>query len=139
YEEGPFMLDPGVDGFTKLFTKETRFGSKEAMLTIQYEADFKPSRYARTVQPKGSYDGTADSNGAMVGPTVDLVEVYQMQANGFDVQNPGAGYDPANPWLGRDPRLDVAILREGEVIPRRHGDGVNDLYVLSPHPLKTYA
>lgn len=139
YNNGPYSLAPGVAGFRKLFTKATKFGSPESIFTVEYDANLKPSRYARTVQPKGSYDGTADSNGAMVGPTANLVEAYQMQANGLDIHDPLSGYDPAKPWAGRDPRLDITILHEGEIIPRRHGDGVNDLYVLSPHPLKTYA
>lgn len=53
-----------------------------------------------------SYEG-ADPGTA---PTQNLVNSYEMQATGENIDQPGSGYDPANPYEGRDPRLKQTVI-----------------------------
>lgn len=46
-------------------------------------------------------------------PSQNLVDAYQMQATGLDINEDGSGYDPSAPYEGRDPRLEATILRNG--------------------------
>ena len=135
YTSGVYKLDGGSDGFQKIFDRRSaNGGSSGAILTINYDRDFRPHQFPNTALPKGAFSGTKRNNGNFNGITSSLVEAYQMLANGMDIHNSNSGYDPANPWAGRDPRLDVTILRAGEVIPRKGGDGVNDVYTYDGHP-----
>jgi len=43
-------------------------------------------------------------------PTQNLVDAYEMKANGLGISDPNSGYNPALPYAGRDPRLDLTIL-----------------------------
>jgi len=43
-------------------------------------------------------------------PTQNLVDAYEMKANGLSISDPKSGYNPASPYAGRDPRLDLTIL-----------------------------
>jgi len=46
-------------------------------------------------------------------PTQNLVDSYEMRANGLSISDPTSGYNPATPYVGRDPRLDLTILYNG--------------------------
>ncbi len=135
---GVYSLDAGVEGFQSLFNRDTSFGlnTSEAMWTINYDRELKTHGYANATLPKGAFSGSKRNNSAYAGFDSRIVEAYQMQANGLDVHDGLSGYDPADPWTGRDPRLDITVLRSGEIIPAKGGDGVNDLYVFDPHPSK---
>lgn len=43
-------------------------------------------------------------------PTQNLVDSYEMMANGLKIIDPNSGYNPANPYTGRDPRLALTVL-----------------------------
>jgi hypothetical protein len=43
-------------------------------------------------------------------PTQNLVDSYEMKANGLSITDPNSGYNAALPYSGRDPRLDLTIL-----------------------------
>lgn len=43
-------------------------------------------------------------------PTQNLVDAYEMKANGLSISDPNSGYNPVTPYTGRDPRLDLTIL-----------------------------
>ena len=43
-------------------------------------------------------------------PTQNLVDAYEMKANGLSISDANSGYNPASPYTGRDPRLDLTIL-----------------------------
>lgn len=43
-------------------------------------------------------------------PTQNLVDAYEMSANGLSISEPNSGYNPGNPYAGRDPRLALTIL-----------------------------
>lgn len=132
-----YSLDPGVQGFKDLFTKASEYGAtSEAIFTISYDRDYKNQGYANAVVARGAYSGTKANNSCFIGATNDLVESFQMLANGLDVHDPASGYDPANPWDGRDPRLDETVVRAGEILPINGGDGINDVYIFDPHPKK---
>ncbi len=137
YNSGVYSLDQGVEGYQKLFTRESANGaSKGAILTINYNLDFKSHAYELCILPKGAFSGTRTNNSNYVGVISSLVEAYQMKSNGLSVSSSDSGYDPANPWENRDPRLDITILKNGDIIPIKGGDGINDLYVFDAHPSK---
>ncbi len=46
-------------------------------------------------------------------PTQNLVNAYEMQANGLPITNLASGYDPQNPYVGRDPRFYATVLYDG--------------------------
>jgi len=82
--------------------------------------------------PKGAFGGT-NKNSNYMGVTNRLVEAFQM-TNGLDVHDAASGYVPATPWVDRDPRLDITILRAGEEIPQKGGNGTTDTYIFDAHP-----
>ena len=43
-------------------------------------------------------------------PTQNLVDAYEMKANGLNISDPNSGYNPADPYTGRDPRFALTIL-----------------------------
>lgn len=43
-------------------------------------------------------------------PTQNLVDAYEMKANGLSIADPNSGYSAANPYAGRDPRFALSIL-----------------------------
>jgi hypothetical protein len=43
-------------------------------------------------------------------PTQNLVDAYEMQANGLPIEDAASGYDPAAPYAGRDPRLAFTVI-----------------------------
>jgi hypothetical protein len=43
-------------------------------------------------------------------PTQNLVDAYEMKANGLSISDPGSGYNPLDPYTGRDPRFALTIL-----------------------------
>ncbi|TKG93712.1 RagB/SusD family nutrient uptake outer membrane protein [Puteibacter caeruleilacunae] len=137
YAKGIYSLDMGASGFHKLFTRESANGaSNGAILTVNYDRDFKAHGYQNAILPKGAFSGTKKNNSNYAGISNNLVEAFQVKSSGLDVHDSNSGYDPANPWEDRDPRLDITALRAGEVIPIKGGDGVNDLYVYDAHPKK---
>ena len=137
YNSNVYSLDAGKDGYQRLFTRESANGtSNGAILTINYDRDFKAHSYQLCILPKGAFSGVRKNNSNYTGATSTLVEAYQMKTNGLSVTNPESGYDPANPWNNRDPRLDITILKSGEIIPAKGGDGINDLYLFDSHPKK---
>jgi hypothetical protein len=130
-----YSLDQGVNGFQKLFTRASANGAcNGAILTVNYDRDFKSHPYQTVISPKGAFCGTKKNNTNFVGASSITVESFQMLVNGLDVHDPASAYDPANPWQGRDPRLDITILRAGEIIPIKGGNGVSDLYIFDAHP-----
>jgi hypothetical protein len=135
---GDYSLDQGVSGFQKLFNRTTEFGQNTsgAILTISYDRDLYQNGYANATLPKGAFAGSKKNNSNYTGFSSRLVEAFQMQANGLDVHDLSSGYDPANPWTGRDPRLDITVLKNGDIIPVKGGDGESDLYVFDAHPKK---
>ncbi len=72
--------------------------------------------------------------GATVGgtrPTQNLVDQYEMQRTGLDIDEEGSGFDPDRPYHNRDPRLYATVIFnglpfKGEVIETFRG-GVNGL------------
>lgn len=43
-------------------------------------------------------------------PTQNLVDAYEMKANGLSISDPLSGYNPLDPYAGRDPRFALTIL-----------------------------
>lgn len=137
YHGGVYSLEPGAAGYQKLFTRASANGaSSEPILTLNYNRDFKSHGYEQVILPKGAFSGDRSNNSNYVGATSALVEAFQMKTTGLAVSNSNSGYNPADPWKDRDPRLAVSILRSGDIIPSKGGDGKNDLYVYDGHPRK---
>ena len=135
YNSGEYSLDPGERGFHQLFLNNSRYGSKGTIYTVLYDREFKGHTYPR-LAPKGLYSGIVGrSNGNFPGVTDVLVESFQMLSTGKDITEPDSGYDPSNPWNDRDPRLDITVLREGEVAPTTGAQGTAGPYTMfATHP-----
>ncbi|PCE66702.1 RagB/SusD family nutrient uptake outer membrane protein [Sediminicola luteus] len=130
---GVYSLDPGADGYARLFTTASEHGnSKESVLTSNYATGTRVHTYNRGMAAKGAYSGS-NKHGCYMGISNGLVEAFQMN-NGKDVHDKSSGYDDKNPWLDRDPRLDVTVLRAGESIPKKGGNGVDPTYIFDAHP-----
>lgn len=149
YDNSGHSLEPGIDGFQRLFTKSGE-GSAESIWAHYYDGAVYGSidggtgtshGYAYFSLPRGAAATAVNNNGSVrsqeghFGATSSLVEAYQM-TNGMNIRDIASGYNPANPWENRDPRLEATILHAGEVLPRRLGSGSSDTYVLNPHPTK---
>lgn len=50
---------------------------------------------------------------AMLYPTQNHVDLYEMKTTGRPISDPASGYNPQNPYLNRDPRLDFNVVRNG--------------------------
>lgn len=134
YNKGPYMLAPGAEGFSSLFTLAAENGGVQGIIwTSNYDISTRSHNYARMALPKGAFSGERVNNSHYITPTNKLVEAFQM-SNGLDIRDPASGYDPANPWVDRDPRLDITIIRAGESIPQIGGDGISPTYVFDAHP-----
>ncbi len=136
-QNGGFSLEPGIAGFQKLFSRDGETGTTEAMWTRFYDQTLGGTdhSWAFNTTPAGAYAGSG-TNRPCINFTSRFVEAFPM-ANGADIRDAGSGYDPANPWSGRDPRLDVTILKAGEELPKRTGNGTfepGDTYVLITNP-----
>ncbi|MDN5216859.1 RagB/SusD family nutrient uptake outer membrane protein [Fulvivirgaceae bacterium BMA12] len=143
YDNSGHSLEPGAEGYQRLFTKEGN-GSPESLWTKYYD----PTTYGAAdggtgtshgypffTLPTGSAAVAVNRNSpAAFGATSRLVEAYQM-TNGMDIHDAGSGYDESTPWDNRDPRLEITILHAGEELPRRGGSSLEDTYILNPHPL----
>lgn len=134
YNNGPYTLEPGAEGFSSLFTLDAENGGAQGIIwTSNYDIATRSHNYARMALPKGAFSGERVNNSHYITPTNKLVEAFQM-SNGLDIRDPASGYDPANPWVNRDPRLDITIIRAGESIPQIGGDGVSPTYIFDAHP-----
>ncbi len=76
--------------------------SKEVIFSTRESAQNYFERYNFPVGYEGGNSGTC--------PTQNLVDAFEMKANGLGIDEPGSGYNPANPYAGRDPRLAFTIL-----------------------------
>ncbi|MFZ4262785.1 RagB/SusD family nutrient uptake outer membrane protein [Sphingobacterium sp. HJSM2_6] len=138
YNSKVYSLDQGETGYQNLFSRTAgSTNSNEAILTLNYNRDFKSHGYQVVILPKGAFSGSRANNSNYVGATDALVEVYQMKSNGKPIKETNAGYNPAKPWENRDPRLTTTILKGGDLIPIKGGDGLNNLYVYDAHPRKS--
>lgn len=50
---------------------------------------------------------------AMIYPTQNHVDLYEMKTTGRPIADPASGYNPQNPYANRDPRLDFNVVRNG--------------------------
>lgn len=76
-------------------------------LILEKRQDFSNSfEVANT--PVGFQGGTTGTC-----PTQNLVEAYEMQATGLNINENGSGYIAANPYGGRDPRFYQTVLYNG--------------------------
>jgi hypothetical protein len=137
YESGQYSLEPGIEGFARMFSTETDNDarpSNETIFITTYDANFRYHGYANYIAPKGAYAGTKKNNSSYLGATAAMIEAFQMSTTGKFVMDSESGYNSTNPWENRDPRLEITILHAGEIIPKKGGDGVTPTYTLDPHP-----
>jgi len=57
-------------------------------------------------------------------PTQKMVDVYEM-SNGKTIDDPTSNYDPQNPYVNRDPRLDMTIVRPGQMWNGRYFNSID--------------
>jgi len=128
-----YLLETGAAGFKKIFTfAEENGGSKDVILNSNYDLSSRTHAYARCILPKGAYSGSIPNNSNYIGITNNLVEAFQT-LNGQDIHSGTSGYNQAKPWDNRDPRLDITVLRAGESIPKKGGNGTAT-YTYDAHP-----
>jgi hypothetical protein len=54
-------------------------------------------------------------------PSQNLVDAFEMQANGLPITDAGSGYDATNPYAGRDPRLKQIVGVNGDILGKVPG------------------
>ena len=81
-----------------LTTKELIFERRQVAAN-SFEASNFPIGY------EGGNTGTC--------PTQNLVDAYEMKANGLNINDSGSGYKPLLPYTGRDPRFALSVLYNG--------------------------
>lgn len=74
--------------------------------------------FGRNEAPSNSFETSNTAIGFVGGktgtcPTQNLVDAYEMKANGKGINETGSGYDATNPYAGRDPRFAATILYNG--------------------------
>ncbi|MEO1011900.1 MAG: RagB/SusD family nutrient uptake outer membrane protein [Bacteroidota bacterium] len=145
YANSGHSLEPGADGFARLFTKAGEMTS-EALWTKYYSQTTLGGSNSQTglshgkpfhSLPPGSAGNSGNRNSnSTFNATSRMVEAFQ-SSNGLDIRDPANTlYDINNPWANRDPRLDVTIIHSGDELPRRNASGIADTYVVNPHPLE---
>lgn len=85
--------------YTKVVNNVT---SKEVIFSTREDAQNYFEKYNFPVGYEGGNSGTC--------PTQNLVDAYEMKANGLGIFETGSGYDPLNPYTGRDPRLAMTVI-----------------------------
>jgi hypothetical protein len=107
---GPFGLHTfGTTGnMTNLFVVNSTMGlyHKEIIFSTSYSADVTNERLNAPI----SYGGRG-----LTCPTQNLVDAFTMR-NGRAITAGNSGYDPANPFNNRDPRLNMTVLKNGDLL-----------------------
>ncbi len=102
---GQYSLEPGIDGFHKLFTLEGAT-SKEIILAVQS----LEHTYSNWIP--GTMYNNGEGGWSSIVPTQNCVDNFEM-ANGKTITDPESGYDPIHPFYNRDPRLAKTIIYPG--------------------------
>lgn len=102
-----YALEKGQpESYANLF-KVSGQNSKEIILAVQYIASVK------TLYTIGQMYNNGDGGWSSIVPTQNLVDEYEMAANGLTKDEAGSGYDPVHPFYGRDPRMAMTIIVPG--------------------------
>lgn len=102
---GQYALEPGIEGFHKLFTLDGR-NSKEIILAYRCVS----GTYSNWV-PGCEYNN-GDGGWSSVVPTQNCVDNFEM-SNGKAITEEDSGYDPTHPFFNRDPRLYQTVIYPG--------------------------
>jgi hypothetical protein len=93
-------------GLGDAYTAVTNSLSSKELIFERRRADDRSFEEANTARGfQGGNTGTC--------PTQNLVDAYEMKANGLGINESGSGYNAANPYTGRDPRMTMTILYNG--------------------------
>lgn len=87
--------------YQRMFLNDSR-SNKEVLLFI-YESIGSAYDLREGHPSAGRYGGT--------NPTLNLVDKYEMKANGKPITDPTSGYNPNKPFEGRDPRLTMSVVQ----------------------------
>lgn len=91
---------------TEAYTAVTNNLSSKELIFERRRSDDRTFEEANTARGfQGGNTGTC--------PTQNLVDAYEMKANGLGINESGSGYSAANPYTGRDPRFAMTILYNG--------------------------
>lgn len=109
YKAAKYVINMGVyhlnPSYKELFTYEGQ-NSDEIILSRQYVKDALPNRAFWMYAPLSM--SLAPQMNFRV--TRSLVDAFQMQTTGLNINNPQSGYNPYNPYVDRDPRLYATIF-----------------------------
>jgi len=94
--KGTYSLEANYNAFLNNVT------SKELILEAREGNENYFERANFPIGIEGGNTGTC--------PTQNLVDSYEMVANGKSISDPTSGYNPANPYNGRDPRLALTVI-----------------------------
>ncbi len=138
---GPFSLDPGIQGFSRLFTPESDFGSGNQSSAVILSRVYVPGElfygeFANRCLPRGSYQGFGDGSGNNQGQfatTWNLVSAFQTINGLAPADELGTTYTEEQPYENMDPRLRASFILSGDALQRVDGNG-NTYYQWRPHP-----
>ena len=101
----------------------SKSGSKTGVIFAKAATNFGTNTFEKWNYPIGlPLGGTA-----ITAPSQNLVDAYEMKANGLSpfnadgTVNPASGYDPQNPYTGRDPRLGFTVAVNGDIFGKSVG------------------
>ena len=138
---GPFALDEGVKGFSRLFTPESDFGGSNPstgviLARVHVASELFAGDFSRKCLPRGSYQGFGDgagNNQGQFGSNWNLIRSFQTINGKASEEELGISYDEANPYQNMDPRLSASFILPGDALQRVDGDGSTH-YNWEPHP-----
>lgn len=109
-KKGPFGLNSINSGgnMTNLFVPNSALAlyNKEIIFTTSYTANTTTESLNTPI----SYGGSG-----LTCPTQNLVDAFGMK-NGKAITTTGSGYNASSPFTNRDPRLDMTVLKNGDVL-----------------------
>lgn len=109
-KNGPFgLLTLSANAnMTNLFIPNAAIGMyhREIIFSTSYSANVTNERLNAPI----SYGGKG-----LTCPTHNLVKAFGMR-NGRSISEGNSGYDPENPFLNRDPRLEMTVLKNGDLL-----------------------
>jgi hypothetical protein len=81
------------------------------IFTVNFGSGYNSNIFERWNYPIGITGGGQ----SVTAPSQNLVDAFEMQANGLPISDPGSGYNETDPYTGRDPRLKMIVGVNGDI------------------------
>lgn len=139
--EGDFMLDEGISGFSRLFSVESDFaGSNPStaviLAKVYIEGQLFYEEMSNKCLPRGSYQGFgegAGNNQAQYAATWNCIRSFQTINGKAPAEELGTTYFEETPFDNMDPRLHASFILPGDALQTVDGGGTI-YYNWQPHP-----